>query len=70
MNPTPSATDGGTSASGKPDGTEDDEQVPLTPEDVLFPEEDDFIVQTDFHAIDMTYLRAVFNARLAGNRRA
>ncbi len=41
------------------------EQVPLTEEDVLFPEEDDFIVQTDFHVIDMQYLRAVFDARLA-----
>jgi Uma2 family endonuclease len=52
------------------DGTEAIEQVPLTPEDILFPEEDDFIVHTDFHAIDMTYLRVVFNARLAWNPRA
>jgi hypothetical protein len=50
----------------RPDGTEAIEQVPLTDEDVLFPEEDDFIVQTELHSIDMTYLGDVFHARLAG----
>jgi hypothetical protein len=49
----------------RPDGTEVDEQVPLTEEDVLFPEEGDFIAQTDYHSIDMNYLWAVFRARLA-----
>jgi hypothetical protein len=49
----------------RPDGTDGYEQVPLTEEDVLFPEEDDFIVQTDYHWIDMGYLWAVFRARLA-----
>src|SRR5262249_35101461 len=32
-----------------PDGTETFDQVPLTLEDVLFPEEGDFTVQTDWH---------------------
>ncbi len=31
------------------DGSEVPGQVPLTPEDVLHPEEDDFLVQTDAH---------------------
>ena len=49
----------------QPDGTETIDQVPLTEEDVLFPEEGDFIVQTDFHSVDINYLKVVFNARLA-----
>ena len=40
-----------------PDGSETFEQVPLTLEDVLFPEEGDFIVQTDGHTGDVVYLR-------------
>ena len=47
------------------DGTETLDQVPLTLEDVLFPEKGDFIVQTDLHDTDMSYLKYVFNARLA-----
>jgi Uma2 family endonuclease len=43
------------------------EQVPLTLEDVLFPETGDFIVQTDLHDTDTSYLKYVFNARLAGD---
>jgi Uma2 family endonuclease len=47
------------------DGTDTIEQVPLTLEDVLFPETGDFIVQTDLHDTDSSYLKHVFNARLA-----
>src|SRR5262245_61994005 len=43
-----------------PDGTETYDQVPLTLEDVLFPEEGDFIVHSDWHLFDITYLQAVF----------
>jgi colicin import membrane protein len=46
------------------DGTEDFDQVPLTLEDVLHPEEGDFIVQTDLHERERTYLRTVSEARL------
>jgi colicin import membrane protein len=35
-----------------PDGTETIDQIPLTLEDVLFPEVGDFIVQTDAHDWD------------------
>ena len=48
-----------------PDGTDTLEQVPLTLEDVLFPMTGDFIVQTDLHDTDTSYLKYVFNARLA-----
>ena len=40
-----------------PDGTETVDQVPLTLDDLLFPEEDDFIVQTQGHVNDMFYLK-------------
>jgi colicin import membrane protein len=50
-----------------PDGTEDFNQVPLTLEDVLHPEEADFIVQSDPHDTDRTYLRVVFKAKLAAD---
>ncbi len=50
-----------------PDGIETFDQVPLTLEDVLFPEEGDFIVQTEGHVGDVLYLRAVFKAQLAGD---
>ena len=53
-----------------PDGTETLDQVPLTLEDVLFPETGDFIVQTDLHDTDSSYLKYVFNARLAGDPQA
>ena len=48
----------------RPDGTEDFDQVPLTPEDVLFPQEDDFIVQNTAHNADRGYLDDVFSDRL------
>ena len=50
-----------------PDGTETVDQIPLTLEDVLFPEEGDFIVQTDAHDSDAMYLKGVFKSRLAGD---
>ncbi len=53
-----------------PDGSESHEEVPLTEEDVLFPEEGDIIVQTDLHSTDINYLKSVFNTRLARLRRA
>jgi len=53
-----------------PDGSVSLNQVPLTLEDVLFPEMGDFIVQTDAHTGDWTYLRVVFKARLAGDASA
>jgi colicin import membrane protein len=52
-----------------PDGTEALEQVPLTLEDVLFPETGDFIVQTDLHDEDSNYLKNVFKSRLVGKPR-
>jgi len=48
----------------KPDGTEAIEQVPLTLEDVLHPEEGYNILHTKPHGVDLTYLNDVFNARL------
>src|SRR4051812_44078946 len=42
-------------------------QVPLTAEDVLHPQEDDFIVQTDYHVTDCCYLREVLIARAEEN---
>jgi colicin import membrane protein len=50
-----------------PDGTETFDQVPLTLEDVLFPEVGDFIVHSDWHLFDITYLLAVFRIRLERN---
>jgi len=52
-----------------PDGTESFDQVPLTLEDVLFPETGDFIVQTDLHDDDCNYLKYVFKSQLAGDPR-
>ena len=53
-----------------PDGTESIDQVPLTLEDVLFPEEGDVIVQTTGHNRDVNYLADVFGAQLAENSEA
>jgi colicin import membrane protein len=41
-------------------------QAPLTQEDVLHPQEDDFIVQNPAHEEDCHYLKAVLEAHLAG----
>jgi hypothetical protein len=48
-----------------PDGTASFDQVPLTLEDVLFPQVGDFIAETDPHNDDRAYLKAVFKAQLA-----
>jgi Uma2 family endonuclease len=48
----------------RPDGTEAVEQVPLTLEDVLHPEEGDSIVQPRAHGLDVAYLGEVFDVRL------
>jgi colicin import membrane protein len=50
-----------------PDGTESFDQVPLSLEDVLFPQTGDFIVQTDAHDSDLNYLKDVFKAQLAAH---
>jgi len=47
------------------DGVEESEQVPLTLEDVLFPEEGDFRVETLAHIKDCMYLFAVLAERLS-----
>jgi hypothetical protein len=46
-----------------PDGSETFDQVPLTLEDVLHPQEEDFIVQNSAHDDDRTYVREVFRSR-------
>jgi colicin import membrane protein len=53
-----------------PNGTDTIDQIPLTLEDVLFPETGDFIVQTDLHDTDTSYLKYVFNARLTHDSEA
>ncbi len=45
-----------------PDGETTWEQVPLTLEDVLHPQEEDFIVQTDLHQRICTYFTDVLRA--------
>jgi colicin import membrane protein len=51
----------------RPDGTIDFDQVPLTLEDTLYPQEEDFIVNSHSHDEDHHYLKAVLKARLAGD---
>jgi colicin import membrane protein len=51
----------------QPDGSEEFDQIPLTLEDVLHPEEEDFHVQADGHEVDCSYLRQVARARVAGD---
>ncbi len=48
-----------------PDGKINMVQVPLTKEDVLHPQEDDFIVQNDHHRCDCRYLDSILGAHLA-----
>ncbi|HVS37736.1 MAG TPA: Uma2 family endonuclease [Gemmataceae bacterium] len=50
----------------RPDGTEYREQVPLGPEDILFPQEEDFIVHTEGHNDDCRYLKTVLQERARG----
>jgi colicin import membrane protein len=51
----------------RPDGTTDFDQVPLTLEDTLYPQEEDFLVNSHGHDEDRHYLKAVLKARLAGD---
>jgi len=53
-----------------PDDPDHLEPVPLTLEDVLHPEEGDFIVHSDRHETDRMYLTAVLRARLEAYGRA
>jgi colicin import membrane protein len=48
----------------RPDGKYDYDQVPLKLEDLLHPEVDDFIVQTNYHNEDVAYLKSVFKIRM------
>jgi len=48
------------------DGSQNWEKVPLTAWDVLHPEEDDFIVQSDAHDDDCHYLKGALEEVLAG----
>jgi Uma2 family endonuclease len=54
----------------RPDGTVETEQVPLTAEDVLHPQEDDFIMQNSADDRDCRYLSDVLTDRLKDNPRA
>lgn len=54
----------------QPDGRVEVEQVPLTLEDLLFPEEGDFAVQYRSHIEDCFYLLGAFGVLLAGDPRA
>jgi colicin import membrane protein len=49
-----------------PDGLVGYERIPLRQEDLLHPQEDDFIVTNDAHGRDCKYLRNVFEAWAAG----
>jgi colicin import membrane protein len=53
-----------------PDGTESFDQVPLTLEDVLFPQMEDFIVHSDWHLVDITYLLAALRRWLERDPKA
>jgi colicin import membrane protein len=54
----------------QPDGRVELEQVPLTLEDLLFPEEGDFAVQFPSHVNDCLFLKMIFETRLAGDDEA
>jgi len=45
-----------------PDGTTVIDQVPLTFEDLLYPEEDDFVVQEPVHTRDFIYCHSTLEA--------
>src|SRR5258707_22975 len=49
----------------RPDGSVDFDQVPLTMEDVLHPEEGDKNLYSDMHTGDCHYLRYVLDTKLA-----
>jgi colicin import membrane protein len=48
-----------------PDGAITTTRVPLTKEDLLHPQEDDFIVQSEAHDEDCHYLKTILTAHLA-----
>ena len=48
-----------------PDGSERTVQIPLTLDDILHPQEEDFHVLSDPHTEDCTYLRVVLKSQLA-----
>jgi colicin import membrane protein len=50
----------------RPDGTVEVEQVPLTLEDVLHPQEEDVIPEIPRHEMERGYLAGVFRTRLRG----
>jgi colicin import membrane protein len=52
------------------DGSVSYDTVPLSLEDVLFPETGDFIVHNDHHGNDSIYLKSVFQSRVAGDPHA
>ena len=51
-----------------PDGEETLDQIPLSLEDVLFPEMGDFIVRTDAHNSDLTSRLKVVTRLLGANK--
>jgi Uma2 family endonuclease len=51
----------------RPDGAVEFEQVPLTLEDVLYPQEEDFIVHTSEHDLAIDYLKGVIRAQVKDN---
>src|SRR5581483_11035075 len=52
------------------DGRKEYVQVPLTPEDVLHPQEDDHIMLGDAHDDDTSYLKNIFRIQLADDATA
>jgi colicin import membrane protein len=48
-------------------GSYREKQVPMTEKDLLFPRIGDFIVPTQGHIQDVTYLKAVFTSQVAGD---
>ena len=50
----------------QPDGTEVIDEVPLTLEDLLYPEEGDFVVQEPWHTQDFTYCYSALTAWFTG----
>lgn len=48
-----------------PDGSERHRQVPLTEKDILHPQEDDFIVQTDAHHLDCATIENALKTQAA-----
>jgi hypothetical protein len=51
-----------------PDGSERHRQVPLTERDILYPQEDDFIVQTDAHTRDCDTIHEALKLQTAGRQ--